>query len=74
MLTEAYVTKVRLSAYGLIPGYSSVLQVLLEEDGDLKRAVGIQYLKDDKPLRIDNVKRDVIIAGGGARRQVRCVF
>ncbi|EKM52284.1 uncharacterized protein PHACADRAFT_260581 [Phanerochaete carnosa HHB-10118-sp] len=41
-----------------------VTKVLLESDGDLKRAVGIQYIKDGKPLRIDNVKRDVIVAGG----------
>lgn len=41
-----------------------VTKVLLEENGDLRRAVGIEYLKGGIQLRIDNVKRDVIVAAG----------
>ncbi|OSD00955.1 GMC oxidoreductase [Trametes coccinea BRFM310] len=41
-----------------------VTKVLLESTGDLQRAVGIEYIKDGKTLRIDNVKRDIVISGG----------
>ncbi|KAI8980779.1 GMC oxidoreductase [Trametes punicea] len=41
-----------------------VTKVLLESVGDLKRAIGVEYLKDGKQLRINNVKRDVVISGG----------
>ncbi len=43
---------------------SATNQLLFEDHGNLKRAIGIQYVKDGKLLGIDNVKRDVVIAAG----------
>ena len=64
VLTEAHVTK---ASYICILGCLQCLsahQILFEEDGHLKRALGIECLKGGKLLRIDNVKRDVVIAAG----------
>ncbi|CDO78110.1 GMC oxidoreductase [Trametes cinnabarina] len=41
-----------------------VTKVLLTSGGDLKRASGVEYIKDGKKLRIENVKRDVVVSGG----------
>ncbi|KIP05965.1 hypothetical protein PHLGIDRAFT_128561 [Phlebiopsis gigantea 11061_1 CR5-6] len=41
-----------------------VTRILLEEDGSLKRAAGIEYLHGETPFRVENIQRDVIISTG----------
>ncbi|KAF7798260.1 hypothetical protein EIP86_009477 [Pleurotus ostreatoroseus] len=43
---------------------AQVTKVLFEDDGRLKRAIGIECLKDGSLLQIKNVKRDVVVSAG----------
>ena len=65
VLTDAQVTKVGLCSpimldYRLIPE-----QLLLEDDkSSLKKAVGIELIRDGERYTIGGVKKDVIISAG----------
>lgn len=67
VLTEAYVTKVCFYRnFHICPTDTSVLTKVLFQDTkeSLKRAVGVECIKDGIKLRVDTVQKDVIIAAG----------
>ena len=38
--------------------------MLLEQDGSLQKAVGVEFIKDGITKRLKNVRRDVVLSAG----------